>query len=55
MEDINEEEEDEAELKAQQAARVRQQRRARNLPEEPGLVDVEPGVTYDERYRPDRE
>jgi len=56
MEDINEEEEEEAQMKAVQVARTRQQRRAKNLPEEPGLVDVDGGsVSYDERYRPDRE
>jgi len=55
MEDINEEEEVEAQMKAQQAAKAKQQRRARNLPEEPGLLDVEGGVSYDERYRPPQE
>jgi len=54
MEDINEEEEVEAEMKAQQA-RIKTQRRARGLPEEPGLVDVDQGVSYDERYRPPQE
>src|SRR5581483_2408962 len=55
MEDINEEEEQEAEIKARQMA-MRQQRRARGLPDEPGLVDIDQqGLTYDERHRPAQE